>query len=54
MNEVKDRVWFLREGLFAKYVVALVGQPADGDGRVEPARVREHDAAHRGGHGGMT
>src|SRR5205807_8503796 len=25
MNEVKDRVWFLREGLFAKYVVALVG-----------------------------
>src|SRR5438093_619728 len=25
MNEVKDRVWFLREGLFAKYVMALVG-----------------------------
>ena len=25
MNEVKDKVWFLREGLFAKYVVALVG-----------------------------
>jgi class 3 adenylate cyclase/HAMP domain-containing protein len=25
MNEVKNRVWFLREGLFAKYVVALVG-----------------------------
>jgi class 3 adenylate cyclase/HAMP domain-containing protein len=25
MNEVKDRVLFLREGLFAKYVVALVG-----------------------------
>jgi class 3 adenylate cyclase/HAMP domain-containing protein len=25
MNGVKDRVWFLREGLFAKYVVALVG-----------------------------
>ena len=25
MSEVKDRVWFLREGLFAKYVVALVG-----------------------------
>ncbi|MEH2550793.1 class 3 adenylate cyclase/HAMP domain-containing protein [Bradyrhizobium sp. AZCC 2262] len=25
MNEVKDRVWLLREGLFAKYVVALVG-----------------------------
>jgi class 3 adenylate cyclase/HAMP domain-containing protein len=25
MNEVKDRVGFLREGLFAKYVVALVG-----------------------------
>ena len=25
MSEVKDKVWFLREGLFAKYVVALVG-----------------------------
>ncbi|WP_108522262.1 adenylate/guanylate cyclase domain-containing protein [Bradyrhizobium algeriense] len=25
MNEVKDRIGFLREGLFAKYVVALVG-----------------------------
>src|SRR3954454_18407192 len=25
MNGVKDRVWFLREGLFAKYVIALVG-----------------------------
>ena len=25
MNGVKDKVWFLREGLFAKYVVALVG-----------------------------
>ena len=25
MNEVKDKVWFLRGGLFAKYVVALVG-----------------------------
>lgn len=25
MNVVKDRIWFLREGLFAKYVVALVG-----------------------------
>ncbi len=25
MNEVKDRAGFLREGLFAKYVVALVG-----------------------------
>jgi hypothetical protein len=25
MNEVKDKVWFLREGLFAKSVVALVG-----------------------------
>jgi len=25
MNEVKDRTGFLREGLFAKYVVALVG-----------------------------
>ncbi len=25
MNEVKGKVWFLREGLFAKYVVALVG-----------------------------
>src|SRR5215211_493624 len=25
MNEVKDRVGFLREGLFAKYVAALVG-----------------------------
>ncbi|MGY2902547.1 adenylate/guanylate cyclase domain-containing protein [Bradyrhizobium sp. URHC0002] len=25
MNEVRDRIGFLREGLFAKYVVALVG-----------------------------
>jgi HAMP domain-containing protein len=25
MSEVKDKAWFLREGLFAKYVVALVG-----------------------------
>jgi class 3 adenylate cyclase/HAMP domain-containing protein len=25
MNGVKNKVWFLREGLFAKYVVALVG-----------------------------
>ena len=25
MNTVKDKIWFLREGLFAKYVVALVG-----------------------------
>ncbi|WP_426438846.1 adenylate/guanylate cyclase domain-containing protein [Bradyrhizobium genosp. P] len=25
MNEVKDKVWFLRGGLFAKYVLALVG-----------------------------
>jgi class 3 adenylate cyclase/HAMP domain-containing protein len=25
MNGVKDKIWFLREGLFAKYVVALVG-----------------------------
>jgi len=25
MNGVKDKVWFLREGLFAKYVLALVG-----------------------------
>ena len=25
MNAVKDKVWFLREGLFAKYVVSLVG-----------------------------
>ncbi|MBR1200982.1 HAMP domain-containing protein [Bradyrhizobium sp. AUGA SZCCT0274] len=25
VNAAKDRVWFLREGLFAKYVVALVG-----------------------------
>ena len=25
MIEVKDRSWFLREGLFAKYVTALVG-----------------------------
>ncbi|WP_312017322.1 adenylate/guanylate cyclase domain-containing protein [Bradyrhizobium sp. AUGA SZCCT0431] len=25
MSAVKDKVWFLREGLFAKYVVALVG-----------------------------
>ncbi len=39
MNEVKDKIWFLREGLFAKYVVALVGlvvfvlagQRCDGD-----------------------
>ena len=25
MSGVKDKVWFLREGLFAKYVIALVG-----------------------------
>ena len=25
MNGVKDKIWFLREGLFAKYVIALVG-----------------------------
>src|SRR5689334_5237672 len=25
MNAVKDKIWFLREGLFAKYVIALVG-----------------------------
>src|ERR1700732_3986114 len=25
MNGVKDKIWFLREGLFAKYVLALVG-----------------------------
>ena len=25
MNAVKDKIWFLREGLFAKYVMALVG-----------------------------
>ena len=25
MNTVKDKIWFLREGLFAKYVLALVG-----------------------------
>ena len=25
MSAVKEKVWFLREGLFAKYVVALVG-----------------------------
>ena len=25
MSEIKDKVWFLREGLFAKYVIALVG-----------------------------
>ena len=25
MNGVKDKIWFLREGLFAKYVVSLVG-----------------------------
>ena len=25
MSAVKDKVWFLREGLFAKYVIALVG-----------------------------
>ena len=25
MKGVKDKVWFLREGLFAKYVIALVG-----------------------------
>src|SRR5436305_673282 len=23
MNGVKDKIWFLREGLFAKYVIAL-------------------------------
>ena len=25
MIEVKDKIWFLRQGLFAKYVIALVG-----------------------------
>ena len=25
MNGVKDKIWFLREGLFAKYVISLVG-----------------------------
>src|ERR1700750_1084368 len=25
MIAVKDKIWFLREGLFAKYVMALVG-----------------------------
>lgn len=25
MNTVKGKIWFLREGLFAKYVMALVG-----------------------------
>src|SRR5207237_923643 len=25
MIGVKDKVWFLREGLFAKYVISLVG-----------------------------
>src|SRR4029077_18090026 len=25
MGGVKDKIWFLREGLFAKYVIALVG-----------------------------
>src|ERR1700730_9163795 len=25
MTGVKDKIWFLREGLFAKYVTALVG-----------------------------
>ena len=25
MTSVKDKIWFLREGLFAKYVMALVG-----------------------------
>src|SRR6266436_4449755 len=25
MIGVKDKIWFLREGLFAKYVVSLVG-----------------------------
>ncbi len=25
MSGVKDKIWFLREGLFAKYVIALVG-----------------------------
>src|SRR3982074_2645825 len=25
MSETKDKVWFLREGLFAKYVIPLVG-----------------------------
>ena len=25
MNAVKDKTWFLREGLFAKYVISLVG-----------------------------
>ena len=25
MNAVKDKIWLLREGLFAKYVISLVG-----------------------------
>src|SRR3979411_995392 len=25
MNAVKHKIWFLREGLFAKYVISLVG-----------------------------
>src|SRR5215470_18099845 len=25
MSGVKDKIWFLREGLFAKYVMSLVG-----------------------------
>ena len=25
MIAVKDKIWFLREGLFAKYVMSLVG-----------------------------
>src|SRR5947208_10340494 len=25
MSAVKDKIWFLREGLFAKYVISLVG-----------------------------
>ena len=25
MSAVEDKIWFLREGLFAKYVVSLVG-----------------------------
>jgi len=25
MNGVKNKIWFLREGLFAKYVISLVG-----------------------------
>jgi hypothetical protein len=28
MGGVKDKIWLLREGLFAKYVIALVGLAA--------------------------